>query len=76
MFRNELHWRCEAQHRNNSQRRGFVEHGNGKAERCSDLSGPAMGVHGTAENSDGIVTQRNAERRNSKVLNCNGIAKG
>lgn len=76
MFRKELHWRCEAQRRNSSQRRGFVEHGNGKAGRGSDLSGPAMGVHGTAENSDGIVTQRNAERRNSKVLNRNGIAKG
>lgn len=52
MFRNEPHWICEAQHRNNSQRRGFVEHGKVMA------------------------TQRNAERLNSKVLNCNGIAKG
>lgn len=62
--------------RDDMQRRGFVEHGNGKAARSYDLTGPAMGVHGTAENSDGRVAQRNAERRNSKVLNCNGIAKG
>lgn len=33
-------------------------------------------MHDTAKESDGRVVQRNAERRNSNVLNCNGIAKG
>lgn len=53
MFRKELHWRCEAQRRNSSQRRGFVEHGK------------EMATQGLASIGNGVAWHCGEQRRNS-----------